>query len=105
MYYDLVDEKAPPLSALSSWIWRMPNNMPTASRIKAEMGAIRQQRPDAVIISSIVGSRHLPGAERLARDLVREELGVPTLSIETTLPHENSEKVDYQIRAFMEMMR
>lgn len=105
LYYDLIDEKTAPLSALASWIWRMPNNMAATGRVKAELGAIKKQRPDAVIISSVVGSRQLPGAERLVRDLVREELGVPTLSIETTLPHENAEKVDYQVRAFLEMMR
>jgi benzoyl-CoA reductase/2-hydroxyglutaryl-CoA dehydratase subunit BcrC/BadD/HgdB len=104
LYYSLIDEDSEPLSALARWIWHMPNNLPTIKRVKDEMDSIRKQKPDAVIISSVVGSRRLPGAERLVRDLVKEELGIPVLSIETSLPHENTEKVDYQIRAFLEMM-
>jgi benzoyl-CoA reductase/2-hydroxyglutaryl-CoA dehydratase subunit BcrC/BadD/HgdB len=105
VYHELIEEDADPFTALASWTWRMPNNMTASLKIQTEIAAIRRQKPDAVIISSVVGSRHFPGSERLVRDVVREELGIPTLSIETTLPHENGEKVDYQIRAFMEMMR
>jgi benzoyl-CoA reductase/2-hydroxyglutaryl-CoA dehydratase subunit BcrC/BadD/HgdB len=105
LYYSLIDEDSQPLSALAHWIWNMPNNLPTLKRVKGEMDSIKKQKPDAVIISSVVGSRRLPGSERLVRDLVKEELGLPVLSVETSLPHENTEKVDYQIRAFLEMMR
>ena len=105
LYYDLIDEKAKPLSALARWIWHMPNNLPTLLRVNTELDSIRKQKPDAVIISSVVGSRRLPGAERLVRDSIRQELGLPVLSIETSLPHENAEKVDYQIRAFLETIR
>jgi len=105
VYHELIDEDGDSFTALAGWVWRMPNNMPAGLRIQTEMTAIRRQKPEAVIISSVVGSRHFPGSERLVRDMVREELGVPTLSIETTLPHENGEKIDYQVRAFMEMMR
>lgn len=34
--------------------------------------------------------------------MVKEELGVPVLSIETTLPMENADKIDYQINALMQ---
>jgi benzoyl-CoA reductase/2-hydroxyglutaryl-CoA dehydratase subunit BcrC/BadD/HgdB len=104
LYYDLIDENAEPLNALARWVWDMPNNLPTAARIKAELGSIKKQKPDAVIISSVVGSRRLPGSERLVRDLIKQELNVPVLAVETSLPHENIEKVDYQIRAFLETM-
>ena len=62
-----------------------------------------EQEPDAIIISSVVRSRDLPGAERMVGDIIRDELSIPVPSIETTLPLENIEKVDYQIRAFIEI--
>ena len=104
-YYDFIDEKTEAFTAFAGWVWRMPNNMTAAARVMAELPAIKKQKPDAVILSGVVGARLVPGAERLVRDTVRNELGVPALSIETTLPHENTEKVDYQIRAFLETMR
>ena len=104
-YYRLIDENNSPLRSLADWVWRMPNNMSISQRLEAEVEAIKMQKPDAVIICSLVGSRSIPGAERMVRDTVRESLSLPTLSIETTLPRENTEKIDYQVRAFMEMVR
>jgi len=105
LYYDLISDDIPPLTAFAQWIWSMPVNLPVAKRVKNQVEAIKKQRPDAVIINSSVGSRNLPGAERLVRDILKEELGVPILTLETTLPGETTEKVDYQVRAFLEMMR
>ncbi len=102
LYYEVIDEEASSLSSLARWIWRMPSNLSTQERVRTELLSIKKQKPDAIIISSVVGSRCLPGAERLVRDLVKRELGVPVLSIETTLPQENMEKVDYQIRALLQ---
>ena len=75
----------------------------TVERIKTTIPYIKKQNPDAIIISSVVGSRNLPGAERLVKDIIRDELGIPVLSIETTRPLENIKKVDSQIRTFIEM--
>jgi benzoyl-CoA reductase/2-hydroxyglutaryl-CoA dehydratase subunit BcrC/BadD/HgdB len=103
LYYELVQENGSALDALTKWIWTMPNNLPTTERIKVTIPYIKQQKPDAIIISNVVGSRNLPSTERLVRDIIREELDLPVLSIETSLPLEDTEKVDYQIRAFIEM--
>jgi benzoyl-CoA reductase/2-hydroxyglutaryl-CoA dehydratase subunit BcrC/BadD/HgdB len=103
LYYKTIPENEPVMDALARWIWSMPHNKPTAARVGITIPYIKQQKPDAVIISNMVGSRNLPGAERLVRDIVREELNLPVLSIETSLPREDVEKVDYQIRAFIEM--
>jgi len=103
LYYEPVKEDGQVVENLARWIWKMPDNLPTVERIKTTIPYIKKQKPDAIIINSMVGSRNLPGAERLVRDIIKEELGIPVLSIETTLPLENIEKVDYQIRAFIEM--
>lgn len=103
LYYKQVEEDDSAIDALAKWIWNMPHNLPTAERMKITIPYIKQQKPDAIIISNVVGSRNLPGSERLVRDIIREELKLPVLSIETSLPLEDIEKVDYQIRAFIEM--
>jgi benzoyl-CoA reductase/2-hydroxyglutaryl-CoA dehydratase subunit BcrC/BadD/HgdB len=102
LYYDLIPETSRPLDGLAEWIWHMPNNLPVEERIKLEIGRIRNQKPDALIISNVVGSRHLTGIERLVKDMVKRELSLPVLSIESTLPHENTDKIDYQINALMQ---
>lgn len=105
LYYEPVKEDGPVIENLARWIWKMPYNLPTVERIKAILPHIKKQQPDAVIISSVVGSRNLPGAERLVRDIIRDELGLPILSIETTLPLENTGKVKSQIRSFIEQSK
>ena len=102
LYYNLVDTSSKPLENLARWIWNMPNNLPIQQRIMFELSKIKKQKPDAIIISNVVGSRHLTGIERLVKDMVKEELGLPVLSIETTLPGENVDKIDYQINALIE---
>jgi spore coat polysaccharide biosynthesis predicted glycosyltransferase SpsG len=98
----LIDESGKSLESLARWIWHMPNNLPIQERINLELVNIKKRKPDAIIISNVVGSRHLTGIERLVKDMIKEELGVPVLSIETTLPMENADKIDYQINALMQ---
>ena len=102
LYYELIDESGKSLESLARWIWHMPNNLPIQERINLELVNIKKRKPDAIIISNVVGSRHLTGIERLVKDMIKEELGVPVLSIETTLPMENADKIDYQINALMQ---
>jgi benzoyl-CoA reductase/2-hydroxyglutaryl-CoA dehydratase subunit BcrC/BadD/HgdB len=104
LYYDLVDETNDPLDSMARWIWNMPNNLPLQERIKMELVKIKIQKPNAIILSNVVGSRRLPGVERLVKDIVKEEMGVPVLSIESTLPGENADKIDYQINALIQMI-
>ncbi|MDP6647470.1 MAG: 2-hydroxyacyl-CoA dehydratase family protein [Dehalococcoidales bacterium] len=103
LYYEPIEEDGSAIENLARWLWKMPYNLPTMERIKTTIPYIKKQNPDTIIISSVVGSRNLPGAERLVKDIIRDELGIPVLSIETTRPLENIEKVDSQIRAFIEM--
>lgn len=103
LFYDLVKEGGSPIENLARWVWKMPYNLPTVERIKATIPYIKRQKADAIIIHSVIGSRNLPGAERLVKDLIEAELGIPQLFIETTLPLEDVERVDYQIRAFSEI--
>ena len=105
LYYESIREDGPAVENLARWIWKMPCNLPTAERMKATIPYIKEQKPEAIIVSSVVGSRNLPGAERLVRDIIRDELSLPVLSIETTLPLENIEKVKSQVKAFIEQIK
>ena len=105
LYHDLIDEQTQPLNALAQWLWHMPTNLSTMERFKYEIEAIKKQKPDAIITHCVIGSRHKPGAERLMRGLIREHLNTRVLSIETAFPGENKEKVDYQIRTFLEIAK
>ena len=101
LHYELIKEDASAIEALARWIWRMPCNLPTAERIKATIPHIKQQKPDAIIISSVVGSRNIPEAEKYTRDIISDEVDLPVLSLETALPLENTESIDNQIRTFI----
>lgn len=104
LYYELIDEQALSIESLAHWIWHMPTNLPIQKRIEFELSHIKRQNPDAVIISSVIGSRHLPGIERLIRDSIKKELSIPVISIETTIPGDNVERIDYQIRGLLQTM-
>ncbi|MBN1369909.1 MAG: 2-hydroxyacyl-CoA dehydratase [Dehalococcoidaceae bacterium] len=103
LYYEFIDKKGSPLDSLARWIWKMPCNMPTGQRIRETIPFITRQKPDAVIINSAAGSRNLPGSERMVRDIIKEQMGIPVLSIETSLPQQDTEKTEYLVRAFIEM--
>ena len=103
LYYELIKEDGAGIENLARWIWKMPCNLPTAERIKVTIPYIKKQEPDAIIVSSVIGARNLSGAERLVRDVIKDELGIPVLSIETGLPLINIDKVNSQIKAFIEI--
>ena len=103
LYYELIKEDGAAIENLARWIWKMPCNLPTAERIKVTIPYIKKQEPDAIIISNVIGSRNLPGAERLVREIITDELGIPVLSIETGLPLMSIEKVKSQIKTFIEI--
>ncbi|MDD4635124.1 MAG: 2-hydroxyacyl-CoA dehydratase family protein [Dehalococcoidales bacterium] len=105
LYYKLIPQDGSILDNLAHWIWNMPTNMPTMERIRATIPFIQRQKADAVIINSTIGSRNLPGSERIVRDIIKQEMEIPVLSIETSLPLQDNEKTEYLIRAFIEMNR
>lgn len=105
LFRELIPENGSPIESLARWIWRMPFHHPTSKRIQATIPFIKKQRAEAVIISNVIGCRNLSNADKLTKDLIREELGIPVISIETSFPYENVEKVETQIKAFIEMTK
>ena len=102
MFYKTILESGAAIENLAQWIWRMPCNLPVADRIKATIEFIRQQKADAIIINSLVGSNTIPGTERYVQDIIKTELGLPVLYLETLQTIENSKQHEKQIKAFIE---
>jgi benzoyl-CoA reductase/2-hydroxyglutaryl-CoA dehydratase subunit BcrC/BadD/HgdB len=100
-YYEPVKESGNPVDNLADWTWRMPCNLPVAARMKAMLPAIREQKADVIFIHTISGSRCLSGAEKLMTDIVKKELGLPVLSLETSLPGMVKANVTGRIKEFL----
>ncbi len=103
LYYDLIKEDDLLIEDLAKWIWKMLYNLPPLKRIRATIPYIRRQNPDAIIVHSMSGSGNLAEAEEMVKSLIKEELGIPSLFIETGFPPEDAEKVESQIKVFIEM--
>lgn len=102
-YYEPIRETGNPVENLADWLWRMPCNMSSAERMNVTIPHIKAQNPDYVIINSNCGSRNLPGAEALVTGIVRKQLGLPVLSIETSLPGDRFENVKSQLQQFIKL--
>ena len=79
----------------------MPCNMPTAERAKVTIPFVKQQKPDAIIFSSMLGSSSTPEAEKYTLETIKDELDIPVLSIETTQPLDNTESIEKQLKSFI----
>jgi len=101
LFRGLVSEIGSPVEALAEWIWRTPYNFPTPERIRAIIPHLKKQKAECVIINNATGCRYFTETSRLAKDLIREELGLPVLTVETSLPGENVELTESRIKAFI----
>lgn len=100
-YYELIAEAGNPVTNLAKWTWRMPCNLSTVERMQVTLPHIRDQKADAVIIHSNVGSRNLAGAEKLVSDVIKDETGLPVLSIETSPTGQIIDSIKSQIHDFV----
>jgi benzoyl-CoA reductase/2-hydroxyglutaryl-CoA dehydratase subunit BcrC/BadD/HgdB len=102
MSESLVPEKGSAFDNLAKWIWRSSRNLPTSLRIERTVSQAKRQRADGIIMNNVTGCRYLSQTSKLAKDILKSELGVPVLMIETGLPLENLEAIEFRIRAFIE---
>jgi benzoyl-CoA reductase/2-hydroxyglutaryl-CoA dehydratase subunit BcrC/BadD/HgdB len=102
MFESPVSEKGSAFENLAEWIWRSPCNLPTPLRIARTVLQAKRQRADGIIINNVTGCRYPSQTSKLAKDILKSELGVPVLTIETGLPLENLEATEFRIRAFIE---
>lgn len=102
MFETLVPENGSPFENLAKWIWRSSCNLPTSLRIERTISQAKRQRADGIIINNVTGCRYFSQTSKLAKDILKSELGLPVMTIETALPLENVETTEFRIRAFIE---
>lgn len=105
LFYELIPENGSPMRNFARWIWTMPHHMPSLDRAKTLIPHIERQRPDAAIIGNVMGCRNLALSDRIMKETLREELGVPVTSIDFSSSDEDVALLEPHIRSFIEMCR
>lgn len=79
---------------------------PPSLRAEAIVRDARHFRAEGVLITGISGASHCPWDDRVIRDTVKRELGLPVLSFDVPYsPGRTSEQVRNRLEAFIEIMR
>jgi len=105
LFHALIPENGSVLGNFARWIWMMPHHMLGLDRAKMLTKYIKQQRPDAIIIGNVIGCRNLSSSDRIMRETLKEELGVPITSIEFGSSDEDVALLEPHIKSFIEMCR
>ena len=105
LFYELIPEHSNVQKELAKWIWRMPHNIPSIERSKILTSYIKKQNPDAVIIGNLVGCRNLSQSDRLVKETIREELGIPITSLELGASDEDITLLEPHIRSLIDMCK
>jgi hypothetical protein len=79
---DLIPEDLPPLEALARAALADPMVGSTRERARRIVADCRIGRAEAVVVSRIPGASHCAREGVLIRDVVRAELGIPTIELE-----------------------
>jgi hypothetical protein len=79
---DLIPENLPPLEALARTALADPMVGPTADRAARIVRECLAGRAEAVVVSRIPGASHCAREGEIIREIVRQEIGVPTIELE-----------------------
>jgi hypothetical protein len=79
---DLIPEDQPPLEALARTALADPMVGSTQDRARRIVADCRAGRAEAVVISRIPGASHCAREGAIIRDVVRADLGIPTIELE-----------------------
>jgi benzoyl-CoA reductase/2-hydroxyglutaryl-CoA dehydratase subunit BcrC/BadD/HgdB len=105
LFYELIPEHTNVQKELAKWIWHMPHNIPSIERSKILTSYIKKQNPDAVIIGNLVGCRNLSQSDKLVKETIREELGIPVTSLEFGAADEDITILEPHIRSLIDMCK
>lgn len=103
--YDLMDERKEPLEAIAEWTWKMPYNIPTEYRMEATLPLIKESNPDGAIYCCNFGCHNWGSPALMIRDVLKEELGIPTLILDATVPAEHGPEFREKIGSFIDMLK
>jgi len=79
---DLIPENLPPLEALARTALADLMVGPTSERAARTVRECRANRAEAVVVSRIPGASHCAREGAIIRDVVRADLGIPTIELE-----------------------
>ena len=79
---DLIPENLPPLEALARTALADPMVGPTADRAARIVRECRAGRAEAVVVSRIPGASHCAREGEIIREIVRQQLAIPTIELE-----------------------
>lgn len=79
---DLIPEELPPLEALARIALADPMVGPTSDRARRIVRECRLGRVEGVVIARIPGASHCAREGEIIRDIVRQQLGIPTIELE-----------------------
>jgi len=105
LYYEPIKEGDPIIENLAWWIYSMLRNMTTTDMVTNMISFIKQQKPDAVILSSIAGSKIFPGSRVLTSQIIQDELGVPVFNLINEQPFVIEKSVNKELKDFIENLR
>jgi benzoyl-CoA reductase/2-hydroxyglutaryl-CoA dehydratase subunit BcrC/BadD/HgdB len=105
LFYELIPEHSDIQKEVAKWIWHMPHNIPSIERSKMLTTYIKKQKPDAVIIGNLVGCRNLSQSDKLVKETIREELGIPVTSLEFGASDEDITLLEPHIRSLIDMCK
>jgi benzoyl-CoA reductase/2-hydroxyglutaryl-CoA dehydratase subunit BcrC/BadD/HgdB len=105
LFYELIPEHSNIQKEVAKWIWRMPHNIPSIERSEILTSYIKKQNPDAVIIGNLVGCRNLSQSDKLVKETIREELGIPVTSLEIGASDEDIALLEQHIHSLIDMCK
>ena len=79
---DLIPENLPPLEALARTALADPMVGPTADRAARIVRECQAGRAEAVVVSRIPGASHCAREGEIIREIVRQNIGIPTIELE-----------------------
>jgi hypothetical protein len=79
---DLIPEEVPPLEALARVALSDPMAGSTLDRARRVVADCRRFKAEAVVVSRIPGASHCAREGPIIRELVRQELGLPSIDLE-----------------------
>lgn len=108
IYWEDIDEDPArdPMEVLAERLLCIPYTLTAKERAKWTLNNLKQMGcVDGVIINCNFGCNYNAGSNRMLADLIKEEAGIPVLSIDSDLPRETREQFRTRFGAFIEMIR
>jgi benzoyl-CoA reductase/2-hydroxyglutaryl-CoA dehydratase subunit BcrC/BadD/HgdB len=100
-----VDEDEDPYVALAKRDLSIPFAQPMDQRAAEVVELAGRMKADGSIFDTAFGCNYISKTARCVTDAIRQEIGIPTVIIDTDLPGENRQSLEEQLEGFLEIVR